>query len=586
MIQLLSPLSALGTSSGFPYFSTSLTLRNIGGITAAISLQEKLNMYDYTIFELASDIGGTWRQNTYPGCACDVPAHWYSLSTDPNPDWSHMYAPHDEIHRYWKGVAKRHNIETHIKFNNEFLSAVWDGKEQNYAICFRDVQTHEVFEVKAKIVISAVGTFHYPRWPAVPGRESFQGEILHAQMWNHGISLAGKRVALIGNGCAGSQILPVISEESTTTVTNFCRTPSWYAPRRQKPVPVWVKWVFRNVPFALKGFRLFLATRSEMFYQHLKLGPFASYFRKLAEKDMADYIRNVAPAKYHKYLIPNYDVGCKRIIMDPGYLQALGRSNVDMEWDPILEIVSDGIVTKSGRKHQVDVIAFATGFDIASSVTLDVTGTEGQRLEEYYRQEGGPTGYMGTTIPKFPNWITIYGPNIGTGHASVIFAEELQMNYVSELLKPVLQGKVKSFVPRNEPTRSWNKWVQSCLNSHVWSGCASWYRADGPDAKIFALWPGGNIHMWWSFRKPNWKHFEMVGGENWLLKRRALDSISALLRVGLVVVGIGALTLTELGQSNALAILSQKTLQKGAESVRGLLFYAWGAITIADVYQY
>ncbi|CAE6520964.1 unnamed protein product, partial [Rhizoctonia solani] len=145
-------------------------------------------------------------------------------------------------------------------------------------------------------------------------------------------------------------------------------------------------------------------------------------------------------------------------------------------------------------------------------------------------------------------------------HASVIFAEELQMNYVSELLKPVLQGKVGSFVPRNESTRSWNKWAQSCLNSHVWSGCASWYRADGADAKIFALWPGGNIHMWWSFRKPNWKHFEMVGGENWLLKRRALDSIGAILRVGLAVAGIGGLVLTALGQSNALVIFSQKTL--------------------------
>ncbi|CAE6473551.1 unnamed protein product [Rhizoctonia solani] len=501
-----------------------------------------------------------------------------------------MYAPQDEIHRYWKGIAKKHNIEPHIRFNNEFVSAVWDERGQNYTLRLRNVQTYGVTEVKAKIVISAVGTFHYPRWPAVPGRESFQGEILHAQMWNQGVSLTGKRVALIGNGCAGSQILPAIAEESSTMVTNFCRTPSWYTPRRQKPVPIWAKWAFRNVPLALRGFRLFLAARSEMFYQHLKLGPLASYFRKRVEKvglcefvlsianlhitqDMANYIRSAAPVKYHKYLIPSYDVGCKRIIMDPGYLQALHRPNVDMEWDPILEIVSDGIVTKSGRKHQVDVIAFATGFDIASSVTLNVTGARGQCLEDYYRQEGGPTGYMGTTIPGFPNWITIYGPNIGTGHASVIFAEELQMNYISGLLKPVLQDKVKSFVPRAESAQFWNKWVQSCLNKHVWAGCASWYRADGPNAKIFALWPGGNIHMWWSFRKPNWKHFELVGGERWLLKWCVLDAIGTLLRLGFVAAGIniGALALTKLGQRNELIMFAQKTLQECAGSVCGLL---------------
>ncbi|CAE6533011.1 unnamed protein product [Rhizoctonia solani] len=535
----------------------------IGGITAAISLQEKLGLYDYTA---TSDVGGTWRQNAYPGCACDVPAHWYSLSTDPNPDWNHMYAPHDEIHRYWKAVAKRHNIEPHIKFNNELLSAVWDEREQNYTLRLRNVLTHEVGEIRTKVVISAVGTFHHPRWPAIPGRESFKGKTLHAQMWDHNVSLTGKRVALIGNGCAG------YSEDGSTIVTNFCRTPSWYAPRRQKPVPVWAKWAFRNVPLALRGFRLYLAARSEIFYQHLKLGPLASHFRKRAEKDMAEYTRSVAPTKYHKYLIPSYDVGCKRIIMDPGYIQALNRPNVDMEWDPILEIVSDGIITKSGRKHQVDVIAFATGFDIASSVTLDVTGVKGQQLKDYYHQEGGPTGYMGTTIPGFPNWVTIFGPNTGTGHASVIFAEELQMNYISRLLKPVLEGKIKSFVPRNESTQSWNKWVQYCLNKHVWSGCASWYRANGPDAKIFALWPGGNIHMWWSFRKPNWNHFEMVEGGGWLLKRRISDSVNILFRLGFIAASIGALILTKPEQWNIAALIVRKTSQEGPGSVRGLLF--------------
>ncbi|CCO33438.1 putative monooxygenase Mb0916 [Rhizoctonia solani AG-1 IB] len=191
---------------------------------------------------------------------------------------------------------------------------------------------------------------------------------------------------------------------------------------------------------------------------------------------VAAYIKSVAPAQYHQYLIPKYDIGCKRVILDPGYLESLHRPNVDMEWDPIARIVSDGIETKSGHKHQFDVIAFATGFDITSSVALDVTGINGQRLQEYYNREGGPTGYMGTTIPGFPNWFTILGPNTVTGHASAVFAEELQMDYVTQLLRPILAGDVKGFMPRADSTRSWNEMSQSKLGKGVWSGCGSWYR--------------------------------------------------------------------------------------------------------------
>ncbi|CUA72835.1 4-hydroxyacetophenone monooxygenase [Rhizoctonia solani] len=399
----------------------------IGGITAAISLQNTLGVYDYTIYELASEIGGTWQQNNYPGCACDVAGHWYSLSTEPNPNWSHPFAPREEIHQYWKGLVAKHRVEPHIKFNTELLSAEWNEKERHYTLRLRNAITHQVTQVTTKIVISAVGLFRHPRWPEVPGRETFKGDLLHAQMWDHSISLSGKRVALIGNGCAGSQILPVISQDSSTMVTNFCRTPSWYIPRDSKPVPKWVKWCFKYVPYALRSKRYLHVGQSEFFYQYFRLTPLAARLRKNLEKSMIDYIKNKAPAQYHQYLIPKYDIGCKRVVLDPGYLESLNRSNVEMEWDPITMITPNGIETQSGHRHQFDVIAFATGFDIASSMALDVTGVNGQRLQEYYDREGGPTGYMGTTIPGFPNWFTILGPNTATGHSSVIFAEELQV---------------------------------------------------------------------------------------------------------------------------------------------------------------
>ncbi|KAF8709022.1 hypothetical protein RHS03_03348, partial [Rhizoctonia solani] len=441
-----------------------------------------------------------------------------SLSSEPNPDWSRSFAPREEIYQYWKGLVNKHSIEPHIKFNTEFVSAAWNEKDKSYTMRLRDVKTHQVKEVRAKIVISAVGYFNHPRWPDVPGRETFEGDLLHAQMWDHSVPLSGKRVALIGNGCSGAQILPVISEDSSTKVTNFCRTPSWFVPRY-----------------------------------------------------MTEYIKSVAPAQYHQYLIPNYEVGCKRVVWDPGYLKSLHRPNVEMEWDPIAKILPDGIETVSGRKHQFDVIAFATGFDISQSLVFDLTGTNGQRLQEYYDREGGPTGYLGTTIPGFPNWFTVLGPNTVTGHSSVIFAEELQMDYIIQLLRPILAGDVKGLMPRADSTRAWNKWAQSKLGNHVWSNCVSWYRVDGKNGKNFTIWPGGNLHMWWSLRKPDWKDFEVIGDNSWLLKRRILDIISSVAQVGVISASIAALVLAKTGNWDAFAKAIQGRLGDGLDWCRRLV---------------
>ncbi|KAG8762750.1 hypothetical protein FRC11_007880 [Ceratobasidium sp. 423] len=542
----------------------------VGGLTAAIMLQKNMGYYNYTIYDMASDLGGTWHQNTYPGCACDIPAHWYSLSIDPNPDWSCLFASRQEIYKYWKRLAQKHNIEPHIKYNTEFVSAVWNEKEQNYTLKLRDSKTKEFREVKAKLVISAAGVFHHPRWPDIPGRELFQGKLLHAQNWDHNVGLSGKRVGLIGNGCAGSQILPVISEDKSTTVVNFCRTPSWYIPRPQMQVSPVIQWMFRNVPFALKSLRYTLAGTCELLYHHYKDNVISNLARKLVEKAVLYRMRSLAPAKYHKQLTPNYPFGCKRVVFDPDYLQALGRSNVDLEWDPITRITPTGIETKSGKEHQLDVIAFATGFDISSSMTLDVTGVNGLRLQEYYDKEGGPTGYMGTTIPGFPNWVTICGPNTVTGHSSVIYMEELQMNYVMKLFKSVIEGKVGSIVPRADSTRKFNDWVQYSLKGHVWPSCHSWYRKDG-GGKITSLWPGGNTHLWWSFRKPNWKDYEAIGVKNWAWKQQLFEIVTSALQLGLLAAGAGALALMKTGRWEDFVAVHGETAKDLFESLRSLL---------------
>ncbi|EUC63671.1 monooxygenase [Rhizoctonia solani AG-3 Rhs1AP] len=336
------------------------------------------------------------------------------------------------------------------------------------------------------------------------------------------------------------------------------------------PVSPVVQWIFRHVPFALKSLRYLVAGGCELLYNQFKDNFLSNLSRRLVEKVMLNRMRSLAPPKYHKHLTPNYPFGCKRVIFDPGYLKALGRPNVDMEWDPIARITPNGIETKSGKEHQLDVIAFATGFDVAGSMTPDVTGLNGLRLQEYYEKEGGPTGYMGTTIPGFPNWVTIFGPNTVTGHSSVLYMEELQMNYVLKLFKPVIEGQAGSIVPRADSTRKFNDWVQYNLKDHVWPSCHSWYRKDGV-GKITALWPGGNTYLWWSFRKPNWKDYEVVGAKNWARKQRIFEAITSILQLGLLAAGVGALTLVKTGRWDDFVAVYGGAIMERYDSLRALL---------------
>ncbi|CAE6508465.1 unnamed protein product [Rhizoctonia solani] len=459
-----------------------------------------------------------------------------SLSSEPNPEWSRPFALREELHDYWKGLVSKHRIEPHIKFNTEFVSAVWNEKEQHYTLRIRDVNTRQITQVTAKARNLEWETSRV-NWEWV-FRDSNLTSDIGRQFYHR------------------DKFLPDSIMDSN-------------------PVPEWVKWCYRYVPFVLRGKRYFHVILSEIIYQCFKLTPFSDRLRGGVHKRLTEYIKSVAPARYHQYLIPKYDFGCKRLVLDSGYLESLHRSNVELEWDPITKIVPDGIETKSGHKHQFDVIAFATGFDIARSLALDVTGINGQRLQEYYDKEGGPTGYMGTTVPGFPNWFTILGPNTVTGHSSVVFAEELQMGYITQLLKPILTGDVNGFMPRAEATRTWNEEAQSKLSKHVWSGCASWYRSgpDGAKGKNFAIWPGGNLHMWRSLRKPAWNDFEVLGNNNWLAKRRISDTIGVLIRFGLISV-VGALALMEVGQWDEFAKLAQGSLDDALVEVVDM-FLIW-----------
>ncbi|KAF7360625.1 hypothetical protein MVEN_00794200 [Mycena venus] len=476
----------------------------IGGISFGIALRRQLGSTDFTIYEKASDVGGTWRDNIYPGATSDVPTHFYSASTDLNPDWSSTHTSQHEMYVYWRKLASKYDLYSRIVFNRSVVSAEWSAKEQLYHIVTEDVHSGARSSTTAKILISALGILDIPRYPNIAGLSSFKGDMFHSARWDAGVDLRGKRVAVIGNGASAIQFVPLITEDPTIQVTEFCRTPNWFVPPiRAKYSPLW-KWTFRNVPFAMRFYRIFLYLRSETGYLRIFVN---DAFRAKTTVLLANYIKAMAPEEYHDYLVPDYTLGCKRMLLDTNFLKSLHRPNLKLNWDGIQSVSDDGIVTKKGEKLPFDVMIFATGFT-ADQYPVKVVGEAGNTVQEYYDSQSGPKAYLGTTVPGFPNFFMIAGPNIATGHTSALLTEELQINYILKFVKPILAGVVSTFSITTRATDAYNELIQARLSRSVWVQCMSWYRAGG-EGKVSSIFPGPMFLFAWWVRKPRWEDYKV-----------------------------------------------------------------------------
>ncbi|KAH9998112.1 hypothetical protein BJV74DRAFT_877223 [Russula compacta] len=470
------------------------------GIAAAIALKEDLGFEGFT-------------DNTYPGCGCDVPGHWYSLSRAPNPDWSAYFVGQGEIRAYWEDLWTRHGLRAHTRCGTEVVRATWDAHAQTYDVVLEDVSTRECRSVKARVVLSAVGGFRSPRVPGeqeLPGAGTFEGERWHSAAWQHDVPLAGKRVGVSEMGAPrDAQFVPQISKDPSVEVINFCRTPQWYVPRLQFDYPGWAKWTFAHVPFAMKAYRAFLMGRAELGF--LSFHRADSLFQRLARKEMTEYIKIKAPERYHSELIPQFPSGCKRIIVDPGYLESLHRPNVTLSYDAIERIVPQGVQFKTGEVIPLDVLIFATGFSLLPP-RLEILGIGGLGLTDYWKSKGGPEAYYGLAVPNFPNYFMFLGPNSAGGHASVLFIEEVQIHHTMELIKPILAGAVRSIAVREEASAKYNLWMQKRLARTVWNFCDSYYRRETTNGKIFATFPGPVSLFWLLARRPRyWTMRSLVG---------------------------------------------------------------------------
>ena len=438
------------------------------GLVAALQLLQA-GRTSVAVFERASELGGVWRDNVYPGCACDVRSHLYSIASQPNPDWPSSYARQSDILAYLKGVAGRTGVYNRIQFGVEMVEA----RFLEQACCWR-LEDSGGGVRHVRTLILATGPLNRPSLPPIPGLARFQGAVVHSSAWDTAQSLSGKRVAVVGTGASAVQIVPNIAGE-VERLTVFQRSAAWVMPRGDRRTSTFEHWLFRRLPAAQALVRAAIYWSLEgvgsAFFGNALL---ARALRAVALRKLKREVRDPA---VRRALTPDYAVGCKRLTVSDDFLPSFNRSNVELVTDPITEIVADGVRTRSGAHHPLDHIVFATGFIVADPDDfLRVVGRDGRVLPEQWAREGAQA-YRGVTVAGYPNLAMLLGPNSALSYSSVIHVVESQMRYVLGYLDARdAAGANAALDVKAEVQAAYNDDVQARLAGTVWaSGCRSWY---------------------------------------------------------------------------------------------------------------
>ncbi|MGZ3427725.1 MAG: flavin-containing monooxygenase [Polyangia bacterium] len=449
-----------------------------GGLGLAIRLLQE-GRDDFLVFERAGDVGGVWRDNTYPGCACDVQSHLYSFSFAPNPDWSHAYAPAAEIHAYLRDCAKRFGVLPHVRFHHEIREAAWDVATQRWILeTSRGRFTADVF-------VGAVGALSEPALPKLPGLDRFGGRLFHSAQWDHDYDLDGRTVAVIGTGASAIQFVPQI-QPRVGRMHLFQRTPPWIVPRKDFAFTSRQKQLMRLLPLVQQVERAALFVKRELFaitFLHPTLAP-------LAERLALDHLEaQVHDPALRARLTPSYRLGCKRVLVSDDYLPALTQPNVEVVGDAIVEVTPRGIVTADGRERAVDAIICGTGFQVTEiRFGRHVRGKHGRTLDDVWA--GSPHAHLGLAVHGFPNFFFLLGPNTGLGHTSVVLMIEHQIEHILGALAHLDGRRVAALEPRAEAQAAFLADVDARMRGTVWTsgGCTSWYL--DRTGRNSTLWPG------------------------------------------------------------------------------------------------
>jgi cation diffusion facilitator CzcD-associated flavoprotein CzcO len=471
-----------------------------GGMALAIALKSA-GMNDFIILERAGDVGGVWRDNNYPGAACDVVSRFYSFSYDQTYKWSQAFAPQKEIWDYQLKVVDRHGIRPHVRFNTEVLKASFDENAGTWTI-----ETASGAKMTTPILVSAVGLFNHANIPNIPGRDSFKGVSFHSSGWKHEYPLAGKNVAVIGCGASAVQFIPQIAPE-VGTLKLFQRSPQYVMPKKIFPgTSDWDEWLQKRAwlrPLA----RLKVYCAFEKFILRRRINPDArlkgeAAFRALLEKKVKD-------PELRSKLTPNYPMGCKRQLVSDLWYEALTRKNVEVVDSPIERIDAEGLVTRDGKHHKVDTVIYGTGFTPTSFLTpMKVHGLKGRDLNEAWRD--GAEAYLGITITGFPNFFMLYGPNTNAP-SSIIFMLECQSRYIVSCIKSLKGKRARYMNVRAEIQREFNKEAQARLSTTVpaRADCFTYFKI--ANGKITTNWPGYATEYLWRTRAVKERDFDFVG---------------------------------------------------------------------------
>ena len=433
---------------------------------------------DFVILERAREVGGTWRDNTYPGCACDVPSHLYSFSFAPNPEWSSTFSPQPEIGAYLRRVADDEGLRPHVRFGCEVEGADWDPAAKRWRL-----QTSSG-ELSARVVVAAAGPLSEPKLPDVPGLRDFKGRVFHSASWDHDHDLSGERVAVVGTGASAIQFVPEI-QPRVGQLHLFQRTAPWVLPRRARSLTRAERALYRRVPAAQRLMRKAIYWAREGFAIPILNARLSKHTRVLG---LGHLRRQVPDPELRRKITPDYAPGCKRILISDDYYPALGRDNVEVVTEGVAEVREHSVVGADGSEREVDTIIFGTGFHVTDlPIAGRVRDGEGRSLAE--RWDGSPSALRGTTVAGYPNLFFLLGPNTGLGHNSVVYMAEAQVDYVLQALELADRSGAAAIEPTAEAERAWNEGVQRGMQGTVWTagGCESWYTDS--KGKNTTLWP-------------------------------------------------------------------------------------------------
>ncbi len=449
-----------------------------GGIAAAIELKRH-GVDEITILERASELGGTWNYNSYPGAACDVPSHLYSFSFAQRRDWTRLCSTQAEIHDYLRDVARNYDVERHIELGRTVASCAWDERAARWRV---ETDAGERFEADALVL--ATGQLNQPAYPPIEGIETFAGKSFHSARWDHEYPLAGKRVAVVGTGASAVQFVPEIAGQ-VKRLTVFQRTGNWMLPRRNRRYPRAVRTAIERVPGVQAFRRAFMFQYCEMITAAIR---HPRTLGRLGAWRSAAFMRSqVKDPGLRRKIWPDYTFGCKRVLFSSYYLPALQRANVELVTDAIERVTPEGIVTADGTSHELDCIIWGTGFRTTDFMfPMRVSGADGADLHEEW--SGGAHAHLGMTVPRFPNMFVLYGPNTNTSGGSIIVYLEAQAAYLRQALEQIRARRAAVVEVRAEVERASDRELQARFAGTAWTRCDSWYRDS--HGRIVANWPG------------------------------------------------------------------------------------------------